>query len=439
MTSGTRVVDARVPPTTFGVGAYTSKTWNGVDSPKRALLPRQPYTDALIPSNEELLTKFGSTTSREAVAYLNKHSPLYETFRMPFSLKTFRRPVKRARTAWNSYSASGYRRYDTKYRRADPSDPVLNWVPGDSDGQSIYPTLFTANDQLALISKLKEKAYGSDFNAAIALAEGHKTVKMIASNAISLAKAFHHARKGDVSGAVQALTDRARLGDRSVLKTDAITRDNLRRYSVKNSSSLVAELQYGVKPLLQDVQAGATYLAHYLSAPLQHTVTVSKRLKSHVNPGVNPNPNLTNWAVDVSEVRKIKAVWKENLSNISGLGFLDPASVAWEIMPWSFVFDWFLPIGQWLEARSAATLLPGAVFYESRLIQRHSTSLNPRCTTPEVANIRSFSYVRLAATTQLQVPRPVFKPLNKALSVTHCINAIALLGTVLGGDAKRFK
>jgi hypothetical protein len=47
-----------------------------------------------------------------------------------------------------------------------------------------------------------------------------------------------------------------------------------------------------------------------------------------------------------------KGVWKfkpTNLNSWGSFGLLNPAAVAWELLPFSFVVDWFLPVGRYLE------------------------------------------------------------------------------------------
>jgi hypothetical protein len=41
------------------------------------------------------------------------------------------------------------------------------------------------------------------------------------------------------------------------------------------------------------------------------------------------------------------------LRALNQLGLLNPTSIAWEIVPWSFVVDWLIPIGPWLNSLSA--------------------------------------------------------------------------------------
>jgi hypothetical protein len=51
------------------------------------------------------------------------------------------------------------------------------------------------------------------------------------------------------------------------------------------------------------------------------------------------------------------------------LGLLDPLSVAWELLPWSFVIDWFIPIGAYLDVLNGIPALKGR-FLTTEVIRR---------------------------------------------------------------------
>jgi hypothetical protein len=42
------------------------------------------------------------------------------------------------------------------------------------------------------------------------------------------------------------------------------------------------------------------------------------------------------------------------LATLSQLGLINPAVIVWERLPYSFVVDWFAPVGSWLNALTAA-------------------------------------------------------------------------------------
>jgi hypothetical protein len=65
------------------------------------------------------------------------------------------------------------------------------------------------------------------------------------------------------------------------------------------------------------------------------------------------------WKVE-SEVSKVAVKLygridpnSNGLRTLNQLGLLNPASLVWELVPWSFVVDWFCPIGPVLNAMTA--------------------------------------------------------------------------------------
>jgi len=65
-----------------------------------------------------------------------------------------------------------------------------------------------------------------------------------------------------------------------------------------------------------------------------------------------------NWNVEGDWDCGCRAVFKATLTNpkvalLNSIGLTNPVSVAWELVPFSFVVDWFMPVGNTLEAMTA--------------------------------------------------------------------------------------
>lgn len=310
------------------------------------------------------------------------------------------------------------------------------WVPYQAAG------IFTPNDQIKLINKLRESIQGSDFNAAVALGEGGQTLKLIADSATRIYTALHRAKRGDFKGACRSLiegTGRKPLKPYHDWKSPAAWLDT-------NLAKNWLELQYGWLPLLSDAHDGAITLAHHLNVPLQKTYRakrIVKRPHSLVTMYGIPGRNPFSWKATSlqKEARYIKAVIKEKPSIPKLTGLTHPESVAWELLPYSFVADWFIPIGDYLTARGFAQGLEGQ-FVTSNL--RTGVMFPPSV----VEGIAEFTYegdpstVRFqrvqfdrTVSSELDVPMPSFKPLNKALSWQHCTNALALVISHAAGSS----
>jgi hypothetical protein len=48
-------------------------------------------------------------------------------------------------------------------------------------------------------------------------------------------------------------------------------------------------------------------------------------------------------------VKLYARISNETLANASSIGILNPLQIAWELVPYSFVVDWFMPVGSFLE------------------------------------------------------------------------------------------
>lgn len=66
----------------------------------------------------------------------------------------------------------------------------------------------------------------------------------------------------------------------------------------------------------------------------------------------------TNWEIKgkstiQSRVKLHAAVDNAAIANLAQWGFLNPAQIAWELVPYSFVVDWFMPVGNLISACGA--------------------------------------------------------------------------------------
>lgn len=328
--------------------------------------------------------------------------------------------------------------YTKNYLRLEQADVILDfgsfaqWRPDmatAAPGSWAAASMLTANHQISLVNKLSEKLQGSDFNASVFLGEGHQTLKMLADSATRIAKAGFHARKLDILGAARALfegTTRKPLARHDWVKNRPVVG------SAKNAASIWLELQYGWLPLLGDAKACAESLAAYLEEPLRQKYRAAVRVEADDN----VHQNIAGLNVDCprtrSHRRSIIAYVAEKPTAMQQLGMLDPELVAWELLPFSFVADWFIPIGSWMEARAAASRLTGTFVTTDKMWARAGpVALNG--VSPTSSTYRNLIFTRSISST-LDVPMPVFKPLSKALSWRHCANAVALVTQVFSPE-----
>ena len=417
-------------PTSPG-GFYWKKSWTGAD---RAPLPKAPLqvSTVCLPYTDKRGRK---KTRCHKVFWRERTGPTGNW-----------RPPKRLYDVPHAYSMSERyaREYQYTMQNSGCPPPFGGCVPGGTASTGVLfrdlgysswaaADLITANQKLALIGRLREKINGSDFNLAVFLAESLESCDMISATAKKLARAYAFAHSGRWVQAARTLSDGPvppRI--RRARESDPISGHWL-------------ELQYGWLPLLQDVKAAAELLAHQLNVPFRKRYHVAKRLEV-----TQTAKGSRSWATNCcpvtwstvkyesgstkSQIYAITAYVSEAPTIPQLLGLTNPASVLWEKLPYSFVADWFIPIGQWLDARGLASDLVGTfVVSDLRKGVRHVPDLSDYKATinPDQGLTLPWTDVQFTRTVSSSlssfVPMPQFKPLNKALSWKHAANAVALL------------
>jgi len=354
------------------------------------------------------------------------------------------KPPKRALVEDHPYSMNETLLMDeeialrTSFNPFDPNRIVRRAVMGiHAEGTWAPANLLDANDQIKMVNKLREKLQGSDFNMSVFLAEGHRSLRLIGDTSIRIAKSLFHVKRGDFWGASRALfegTSRAPLAPRHP-SWGRLTDD------AGELAARVLELQYGYKPLFKDVHAGAEQLAHYLNYPATKTYRVGVRKELNLSKssqwtieGYGPTPNITAKATSGSSRvhgrHLIARISEGGLPTLpAALGLLDPELIAWEVIPFSFIADWFIPIGPYLEARASASRLEGKFVTSDKMIGKSFVPQSSWYTTspdPPFVGYTGVSFTRTISSV-LAVPLPTVKSFKKAASFQHCLNGLALL------------
>lgn len=303
------------------------------------------------------------------------------------------------------------------------------------------------------IENFYQNAKSFDSTLAVTAAEFPKTIKLVEHAASRLYQVYRKLKRFDVYGAIKALG----LDARGVKEAELLRKLNRssRNYSRKTGRDKFAEnawleLQYGWLPLIQEVNAAISDLK---KADGQSKLIVSVRSHgSHQGEHSVPifGAEATKGEIEGSSYNVsigycgYFGITSEILNDAASLGIINLPAVAWELLPFSFVVDWFVPIGDMLnslDAMAGTTYLygckstrvtnvvdyrypAGAVYYRSRgdyILDTDATlvvledSFNREVITSPPAAIDMFRV----------------KPLEKAFSPKHSISAIALLSTVL--------
>jgi hypothetical protein len=198
-----------------------------------------------------------------------------------------------------------------------------------------------ASDKAKVLSKLLEEVKNHDFNLGVELGQMNQTVNLLSDNLRKLGRAALALRRGDFSTAARQLGAKPK-GTR--LKTSDI-------------SGRWLELQYGWLPLLGSSFEAAKAFEAISAGPRSHIFVVTAARKWQRDFSLAPNNASCLLTVRVG--RRIQYEMYEEMSVARQLGLLDPLSVAWELTPWSFVVDWFIPIGTYLDQLSQIPTLKG--------------------------------------------------------------------------------
>jgi hypothetical protein len=352
---------------------------------------------------------------------------------------------------------------ENRYHRYQVQQPPGNWDLRISHYSEFYampdsPTLVIPEAEFNALQRLISKSQqGLQANMAQNLAQVSQLSSLIFSNATVIAKALFQLKKGNLLSAARTL-----LAARPKAKWQGPVG---KLSASKSLASNWLQLQYGWKPLLSDIEGFMTAMGN-LQSPITDTVqrvassATAKRYYTLAYPpaeGISgASPGVTEFLVTTTAKYRIRFRVDNPLhSFLAQTGFTNPLNLAWEILPFSFVADWFLPVGNFLQTLSAwdgCTFLGGSKTLFTR-IKGNSTIFNsgPLIIEPTVNVTLSASQrreeIRLSRTPISSWPSSVLPSFtgpnfgstnlnaqgNLTLQNTRAANAVALVIGVFGG------
>lgn len=300
-----------------------------------------------------------------------------------------------------------------------------NNVPVGPDIGSLLNTANIPAEASALISDLSsdalaslyEKAKNQHFNMAQFLAERKQTLSMFAEGVSRIASALRSVRRGRIGTAMKQLFPGT---------TGQVANDWLMT-------------QYGIKPLLSDLDGVARMLAE--PEPYQYDI-VSKRQKEFEVPTVHYTDYFHGLDTSLSISGKVIVKYKARVRVKGGitrnvytrLGFGNPVALAWELIPYSFVVDWALPIGDYLNNQDAFAgfeleFVTKTVFIKWDIIFNRSASrpgfVGFEWSGPQCGFVAHQTYCSREVLPSL--PALEFPEFKSPISTGHALNSLALL------------
>lgn len=233
---------------------------------------------------------------------------------------------------------------------------AYRWIDGGfwSLPQLTSPDPFPAWLQSLALIKALEKLKAQRVNYAVAFAEGRKTIQMVGDSIHTVANSILSWRRKNSL----RLWDRVKRGG-------------------KQTPNSWLELQYGWNPLMSDVMGTCAALRDpwnrgadvsvkgYAQAPRAREDKISSPS------GYSAYYVLRSEQLDRCWVKLWYHASGAELAALSSLGLTNPLALAWELVPYSFVLDWFLPVGDWLSVLDSDL---GFSFITGRRAERQTVS-----------------------------------------------------------------
>lgn len=196
-----------------------------------------------------------------------------------------------------------------------------------------------------ITSELLTRAGAKSVDLGIALATADKSLLMVATRMRQVLRAWRELRRRNLKGLFEAL---------------GIKRNKALDSYLNDLPRLWLELQYGWMPLLNDIYGGALTVQKMFSPSEQPRLTVTRRGFTELFIG-DPtskgnhflNYEFSRYAIARGEMKVRFQVVDSFSVFLNSIGLTNPLLVAWDLVPYSFVLDWLLPVSTILEACTA--------------------------------------------------------------------------------------
>ena len=241
-------------------------------------------------------------------------------------------------------------------------------------------------------------------NLGVTIAESKRTVNMVVDSATTMWKLLNAVKKGNFGYVSKT------LGPKSI-------------------SNGYLQWQYGWKPLAADIKGAFDEAERHTS--VGQLLTAKRTIRDSPELEFNNSSFVGGGSVDCAYKCQITARLSDAfLSRANSIGLVNPASLAWELVPFSFVVDWSLPIGNYLEALTATAGLTFVGGYESQRCNStiHATQVVPGYSGDTGSLEVQFFYFTRTKLSNFPSPLPYVK---SPFSTSHLMSALALLGQLL--------
>lgn len=236
-----------------------------------------------------------------------------------------------------------------------------HWIPPQ-------PTLPTSGHSALYnkcLTKMPKKVNGENFNSLVFFAEFAKTKQMVLDLAKDISLQFTKMQRSRVK-------DLSSLNGRAFREKHGFTKSRFRSdsglgpnsgLSKREIQNVWLEYRYGWRLLVKDIQDALKALHDTRTRRPVFRVTATSREETVQNFTIN-HLQLTDRYAPPGQVLNdlsCRRVYKEEvtikvryrdttplLGTLQQYGITNPALLVWELIPYSFVFDWLVPVGDYL-------------------------------------------------------------------------------------------
>ncbi len=294
--------------------------------------------------------------------------------------------------AWNTGQLVYRQLYKKRvgYRQAKPYnlplqlDAAVRWGNSRRTSSGPYGTyfgswtdaIFRTGDVPTLQANVYNKAYSrfvhhwkETVEMGVATSEGRQAVSMISQRLLALASFTRHLARGNIGLAAGALgfefsggglrsksyfIQQKRLPPtiKALMKNHSSS--SVRRETIRQFSQIYLEFYFGWKPLVGDIYDAIKVM----DSPF-NTFSVKSSAKGSIPDPFNVNTQGQDATYVTSEylfgeykqtvrLQADLVITNPNLAMMESFGIANPLSIAWELVPFSFVVDWFVNVGDYL-------------------------------------------------------------------------------------------
>jgi len=327
-------------------------------------------------------------------------------------------------------TAGGAYTYDLPLQWLHAPGVIISDLDANAESKLGWSSLKSKQSNDARVKALVKMA-DAKVNVAVAYAEASKTSDLILDTARRIDRAYRAFRKGNLKGVAENLNITPRRLHKSWL-----------------------EYKYGWMPLLMDVKGAAEFFAQqHLVRPTTFTVSAAEEVTKTAQwqyvqtayGSSTPNDLSSPYYISGHMKTRVK-IWCElsspHLSAMQQLGLTNPALVAWELVPFSFVFDWFVSVGDWLTAATAqqgVTIKRAMISVIDDLGETYAQAATTRVNGSQTYETPGHGYVGSARRYTRSIPDlspfSLYPPVTNSFNFPKLVTSLALIqGTYRGKE-----